>query len=374
MRYNFTVPPSPPIKELPRCLDFFAGSGLVTEALKGIFNVIWACDFDPKKEAVYCANHGNGHFSREDISSVRGRTLEDADLSWASFPCQDLSLAGKQEGIQAARSGLIWEWVRILDEQIVKPKVICLENVMGLLTAGGGLQYQFLHRELRGRGYTLGAIALDGARWVPQSRPRVFVIGIRSHPSRIPAQLKDSGPNWLHPKAVQRVAELSESWVWWKLPEPDETPSNLSEIVEWTAECHSEEISKRNLEQISPLHSQKLLVELSNGFKVASGYRRTRNGKPVIELRFDGKAGCLRTPHGGSSRQLLVLRNTEGKLRTRLLTVREAARLMGADDSYVLPGSYNDGYKAMGDAVVVPAVRFLAEHLLEPLTRIGRRA
>lgn len=62
----------------------------------------------------------------------------------------------------------------------------------------------------------------------------------------------------------------------------------------------------------------------------------------------DGIAGCLRTPEGG--KKCLVVK--EGKsTHARLLTVREAARLMGAPDTFKLPGSYNDGYKAMGDAV-----------------------
>jgi len=85
-------------------------------------------------------------------------------------------------------------------------------------------------------------------------------------------------------------------------------------------------------------------------------------------LRFDGIAGCLRTPEGGSSRQIVLMVNG-GSVRSRLLTVRECARLMGADDNYALPGSYNDGYRAMGDAVAVPVTRFLSEHLLAPLAR-----
>jgi DNA (cytosine-5)-methyltransferase 1 len=79
---------------------------------------------------------------------------------------------------------------------------------------------------------------------------------------------------------------------------------------------------------------------------VATGYRRTRNGKQQLELRFDGIAGCLRTPAGGSSKQYVVVRKN-GENHARLLTVREAARLMGAPESYSLPGSYNDGYFAM---------------------------
>ena len=98
-----------------------------------------------------------------------------------------------------------------------------------------------------------------------------------------------------------------------------------------------------------------------------TGYKRTRHGQQRLELRFDGIAGCLRTPKGGSSRQVLVLKRN-GEIHSRLLTARETARLMGAPEDYWLPEKYNDAYMAMGDAVAVPAVHYLAEHLLFPLS------
>ena len=104
---------------------------------------------------------------------------------------------------------------------------------------------------------------------------------------------------------------------------------------------------------------------------VAPGYKRTRASKQVLELRFDGVAGCLRTPKGGSSRQFLVLKRGN-ELATRLLTVRETARLMGAPETFQLPGTYNDGYKAMGDAVAVPCAHFLAQNLLGPLMKVAQ--
>ena len=138
------------------------------------------------------------------------------------------------------------------------------------------------------------------------------------------------------------------------------------------AVCDDEQTAKHNLALISPKHQTKLLGMLTNGFVAAPGYKRTREAGQVLELRFDGLAGCLRTPEGGSSRQHLVIRKSNGTLATRLITVREAARLMGVRDSYKLPGSYNDGYRAMGDAVAVPAVRHLAKSLLLPLARALR--
>jgi DNA (cytosine-5)-methyltransferase 1 len=63
----------------------------------------------------------------------------------------------------------------------------------------------------------------------------------------------------------------------------------------------------------------------------------------------------------------MVIFKTAGGLKIRFMTARETARLMGAPESYKLPGTYLDGYMAMGDAVALPVVKYLAQHLLYPL-------
>ena len=103
---------------------------------------------------------------------------------------------------------------------------------------------------------------------------------------------------------------------------------------------------------------------------VGAVYRRTRPGENGIkrqraEVRFDDVAGCLRTPAGGSSRQIILV--IEGKrIRSRLLSPREAARLIGLDDDYGLPERYNHAYHVCGDGVCVAVVRHIAQHVLEP--------
>lgn len=354
-----------PTSDLPGFHEFFAGSGLVAQALDGLFDPIWSNDIDAKKQAVYVANHGSNHFHLGDITAVKGADLPRATLSWASFPCQDLSLAGPQGGIHASRSGLIWQWLRILDEQVEKPPVVALENVLGFVSADDGAHYREAHRALTKRGYRCGAVMLDAVRWIPQSRPRVFVVGARGDVA-IPSSLVADGPTWAHHRAVIRAATGLDDFIWWKLPAPKARRNVLADLIEWDAPVDDHATAKKRLKMIAPQHQTKLLQELNNGFKVAPGYKRTRHGEQVMELRFDGVAGCLRTPEGGSSRQFLVLRR-EGKLHTRLVTARETARLMGVPDSYKLVGSYNDVYKAMGDAVAVPAVAWLGKHLLRPL-------
>ncbi len=349
----------------PTFLDFFAGSGLVTEAVKPFFDVVWANDISEKKQAVYLANHGRDHFHLGSIVDVTKSSLPPpAAISWASFPCQDLSLAGSQAGLSGKRSSMVWEWLRVYDEMPHKPHILVAENVTGLLSSSGGNNYRALHLELVNRGFKVGAMVLDAIDFIPQSRPRVFVVACNARFDSKAFEQPLAG--WCHTKATLIASSGLPGWIFWKLPPPQTSPrQNLADLVEWNAPTDTEERAKKNLSMIAPLHQTKLLKELTNGFKVAPGYKRTREGKPVLELRFDGVAGCLRTPEGGSSRQVLVLKR-EGKLTTRLLTARETARLMGAPD-YKLPPNYNDAYKAMGDAVAVPVARYLAEKLLKPL-------
>ena len=341
-----------------KMLEFFAGSGLVAYGMKGMFSPVWANDINDRKAAVYRANFKSDHFVLDDIKNIDGRHLPEAHLSWASFPCQDLSLAGNMKGIYAERSGLVWEWLRVMDEMPVRPGILALENVSGLLSGKNGENYKSIHQALVDRGYVCGAIAINSELFVPQSRPRVFVIAVKKEVS-IPESLFGDGPNWLHNKAAEDIGRHLEGWVWWKTDHPKCRTQTVSDILE------NVPFDKDDVLKLVP---QRMLDELnSNESAIATGYRRTRNGKQQLELRFDGIAGCLRTPAGGSSKQYVIKRENDEN-HARLLTVREAARLMGAPDTYSLPGSYNDGYFAMGDAVVLPVAKFIAERFLLPLT------
>ena len=341
-----------------KMLEFFAGSGLVAYGMQGMFAPIWSNDINDRKASVYKANFVGNHFLLDDIKNVIGSTLPSAHLSWASFPCQDLSLAGNIKGIYASRSGLVWQWLRVMDEMIEPPCVLALENVSGLLSVNHGENYKALHYALVERGYKCGAIVLNSDLFVPQSRLRVFVIAIKDY-VQIPKFLHSEEPNWLHNKASIELGKQLAEWVWWKTERPDPRTQTVSDILE-TVSFDKDEILN--------LIPQRMIDKLNSyDNAVATGYRRTRNGRQQLELRFDGIAGCLRTASGGSSRQYVIKREN-GENHARLLTVREAARLMGAPDSYILPGSYNDGYSAMGDAVVMPVARFIAEKFLLPLT------
>jgi DNA (cytosine-5)-methyltransferase 1 len=351
----------------PTCLDFFAGSGLVAEGLKKFFQTVWANDICEKKAKVFCANHDKDIFHLGSIEQIHGDNVPKAFLSWGSFPCQDLSLAGNMGGLFSSRSGLVWQWLRVMDELQEKPPLAVAENVVGLVSAVKGEYYRKLHNALVKRGYKVGAVILDASHWVPQSRKRVFVIAVDSH---VPtSKFETDHPTWCHSEAIVRAADGLKNWVWWNIPKPKDRKTKLDDVIDFTSPCYDAEKQERILSLIPEKHREKMTDATRSGKTVFPGYKRIRNGQQVLELRFDGVAGCLRTPEGGSSRQFLVIKNN-GSVKTRLLTIRETASLMGVRNSYKIPGTYNDGYRAMGDAVAVPVTRYLAEKLLYPLAKL----
>lgn len=348
------------------CADFFAGSGLATEALSSSFMTVWANDICSKKAETFKANHDESIFHLDSIESINGSSIPEHDLSWASFPCQDLSLAGKNSGITGKRSGMVWEWLRILKEQPELPKALVAENVKGLVSTDNGSNYILLHNALSSLGYKVGAVLVDAIHWLPQSRQRVFVIAIRDDIS-ISHFMADK-PNWSHPKVIQEVASKVDHWHWWNIPEPTHSQISLESIIDTNLPFDSEEIVERNLSLIPDSHWEKMYEGIKSGLAIFPGYKRTRKGKQVLEVRADGIAGCLRTPAGGSSRQQLVIFR-DGKFGTRLPTIKETALLMGAAEDYSIIGSYNEGYKAMGDAIAVPVVQHITSNFVANILR-----
>lgn len=376
--------------------EFFAGGGMARLGLGTDWNCLFANDFDPMKARTYRENWRGGHeLLVEDVSKLTTRDLPGrADLVWASFPCQDLSLAGKYAGIgrqqdkNRTRSGTFWPFWNLmvgLASERRAPKIIVLENVYGVLTSNEGRDFAAIGAVLAEAGYRFGAVFMDAKLFVPQSRPRVFIVGVRADSFISPELAADQPVEAWHVPALQFAfsrmpAKVQGRWIWWKLPNPPKRVKKFADLIETDPESvswHTASETKRLLDMMSPLNLKKVEQARKSKQRFVGGvYRRTRvdeHGVKVqrAEVRFDDVAGCLRTPSGGSSRQLIMVVD-KGEVRSRLLSAREAARLMGLPDSYKLPKRYNDAYHVCGDGVVVSAVNHLAEYLLKPL-RDGNR-
>ena len=368
-----------------RFLEFFSGAGMARIGLGSRWQCVFANDIDQAKAAAYRANFPPADELRKgDIAKVAPEELpEGAVLAWASFPCQDLSLAGNGAGLDGGRSGTFWHFSRLLHGLAAlrsAPTLVAIENVVGTLSSHGGRDFTAIIEALSNSGYRAGALVIDAVRFVPQSRPRVFIIGqLDNFP--IPDGFQMPGPDstW-HSNAVRRAHDnlpprLQSRWVWWKVPEPTGAPAPLATIIEKEpvgVKWNSPNETAYLLSMMSGVNLAKVELMAKAGTPaVGTIYRRTRKsptGQRVqrAEVRFDNVAGCLRTPTGGSSRQTLLF--VEGaSVRSRLLSSREAARLMGLPEEYKLPSNYNETYHLAGDGVAVPVVRHLSRTLLTPL-------
>jgi DNA (cytosine-5)-methyltransferase 1 len=359
--------------------EFFAGGGLARLGLQTHFRCVFANDNDPLKAAAYHSMFGAREFRLGDVWRLESADLPArAALAWASFPCQDLSLAGDRRGLNAARSGAFWGFHRLvaaLAREGRAPATLALENVCGLLSSHGGSDFAALIGALDALGYRPGAVEIDAALFTPQSRRRLFIVAARAAPLHLCAPTP-AAP--FHTAGVQRAfAHLPEPlrarWTWWRLPQPPARNARLGDLLEGDGEVAwmSAEETRALIALMSPLQRARLAqMQASGQRRVGAVFRRMRseNGKKTqrAEARFDGLAGCLRTPAGGSSRQMLLVVAGED-VRARLLAPREAARLMGVPDDYPIPDNRNAALHLFGDAVAVPVVRWLADHLLAPL-------
>jgi DNA (cytosine-5)-methyltransferase 1 len=370
---------------MPSFYEFFAGGGMARAGLGESWTCLFANDFDAKKGLTYRRNYPTGAVLR--IGDVRDVAAADlpgrADLIWGSFPCQDLSLAGVGAGLNGERSGTFypfWDIVKALVAQGRGPKLIALENVLGTLTSHGGRDFDVIRGAFAEAGYRYGALVIDAALFVPQSRSRLFIIGVRADIAIDPDLVSPEPVAPFHTAALRRAFEhggetSQEMRVWWNIPTPPRRDTTLAELIEanpTSVQWHTDSERDRLIGKMSAVNKAKVEAAKRAGRPmVGCVYKRTRRddrGAKVqrAEVRFDDIAGCLRTPAGGSSRQVIVIVDGE-QVRTRLISARETARLMGLHDTYRLPDNYNDAYHLTGDGVAVHVVRHLARELFEPL-------
>jgi DNA (cytosine-5)-methyltransferase 1 len=369
--------------------EFFAGGGMARLGLGADWECTFSNEWCEKKAAAYRARFGEDGLRVCDVAALTPADLPGVPtLAWASFPCQDLSLAGAGAGLHGERSGTFKPFWKLMCQMVHhgrRPQIIVLENVVGALTSHGGKDFTYIVGALAKEGYRVGALVMDAVLFLPQSRARLFIVGVHED-TAIPAQLSLPGASepW-HTKALRTAFEhcpgrLQDAWVWWNLPTPTEPPPSFASLIEdepTGVKWHTKKQTDHIISLMSPAHLEKLRNAQHVKEKiVGTVYRRTRPNEDGVmvqraEIRFDQISGCLRTPVGGSSRQTIVV--VEGrKVRSRLLSPREAARLMGVPDDYPVPERYNDAYHLFGDGLAVPVVRWLNLNLLLPIATSSR--
>lgn len=359
------------VKMLPEftAIEFFSGIGLARAGmLKAGITTIWANDIDQCKCDLYCAQWGNEDLHCQDVFSIDPKDIPKADIAWASSPCTDLSLAGKRSGLVAGPESSAFfgfvDAIKGMGED--KPKALILENVCGLASSHEGNDYRAVVEEFNALGYSVDSFELNARRWVPQSRPRMFVVGLQ-HPidgGEISTSIRPDRLAWIHSdeSLATHITPIAEP--------PKLLSSGLKKTIDsipyddprWWDESRVANF----LDSLSPIQKNRCerLVK-SKKITARTAFRRTRSGKPVWEMREDDIAGCLRTARGGSSKQAVVVLG-RGEIHIRWMTGNEYAKLQGASDFNLEGFSESQIQYAFGDAVAVPVVTWLLKESILP--------
>jgi DNA (cytosine-5)-methyltransferase 1 len=295
-----------PRNDMRSFYEFFAGGGMARAGLGEGWSCLFANDFDAKKGETYRLNYrGRDVLRVDDVRKIKASELPGyADLIWGSFPCQDLSLAGGGAGLKGERSGTFypfWDIVKGLIAEGRGPKVVALENVLGTLTSHSGRDFEAICKTFADSGYRYGALVINAALFVPQSRPRLFVIGVRSDVQISPELLSPAPLDPFHPPSLQRAFDrvgqtALELRVWWNVPSPDRRNEDFVDLIEenpTSVRWHTTAERDQLITMMSPVNRAKLEKAKKAGRRMVGGiYKRTRldeNGVKVqrAEVRFD---------------------------------------------------------------------------------------
>lgn len=363
--------------------EYFAGVGLFRMGLEKVgWKVRYANDWDPIRASMYRGFFGDT-YDVADIFTVCAEDIPQTTLATCSFPCIDLSLAGNQRGLEGTHSSAFWGFHSLLRQQGEQaPPVVLLENVGGWLSSNKGEDFYAVARALNVLGYACDAFTLNARCFVPQSRPRVFMVGVKEAlmPSVWDAETQTTTlrSSRLAPKNLQQLLRNDRRIRWINLAIPEPPPYKNSgftdEIVERLESGDSrwwpEDQVERHLAMMPSAHLDMVKgLAQGNNTKARTFYRRRRAAGQQAEVRSDDIAGCLRTAVGGSGKQFMVVAG-QGKIRMRTLTAREYARLQGVKDALPIKGgTERQTLNAFGDAVCVPVVSWIAKNVLEPIVK-----
>lgn len=359
--------------------EYFAGIGLFRMGLEAAgWRVVYANDWSAERAQMYRGFFGE-EYEVEDIFSVAPGDVPEATLATCSFPCIDLSLAGKLKGINAKHSGAFWGFHDLLKKQGADaPPIVLLENVAGWLYSNDGGDFYATAKSLNELGYVCDVFMLNARSFVPQSRPRLFMIGVKANLDVRNFGYLASRSKRLMPHRLKTLMRASSDIHWARLDIPEPPPylnegfsDSIVETLPPDSPCwwDKEKVDK-HIGMMSAPHLS-LVRELARQDKerFRTFFRRRRAAGQRAEVRSDDIAGCLRTAVGGSGKQFLVAAGN-GSIRMRTLTAREYARLQGVPDSFpIMANSERQSLSAFGDAVCVPVVTWIAKEVLLPVVK-----
>ena len=303
-----------------KVIDLFAGIGgirLGVEQAFGSVDCVFTSEIDKYAVTTYKANFKDSHIFG-DIKQVNENDVPDHDILLAGFPCQPFSQAGLKKGFTDTRGTLFFDIERILLAK--QPKAFLLENVKQLKGHDKGRTFQTIIDHLNNAGYKVFYEILKARDFgLPQNRERIYIVGFLDHNINF------------------------------EFPKPTNLPTRVGDILDDIVD-EKYTIS----DKLWAGHKRRKEFNKSNGkgfgyglFNKESAYTNT------ISARYykDGSE---------------ILIEQENK-NPRKLTPREAARLQGFPEDYIIPVSDAQAYKQFGNSVAVPVIKAIATEIKKAL-------
>lgn len=383
-------------RKIMKFIDFFSGIGGFHSGLEraGMECVGW-CEFDKFAQVSYRAMYDTTNlWFGNDVTKVNGWELPKADLWTFGFPCQDVSIAGKQKGMkEGTRSGLFYEIMRLLDEcKENKPKWLVCENVKNLLSIDGGTGFLNVIGEMAERGYSIEWKVYNSKDYgVPQNRERVYIVGYigeRCTSGLLPIKRESTA-------VIEQVGNLRKTNSFGGNPQTgrvystagiaptlntcgggDREPKIISARACLTPDREEKRQNGRILkdegEPAFTLTSQDchgVLIRTANkqGYMTAQVGDGVDLAYPDSETRR-GRVQPQRSNTLTTSDNLGVLVDDE-TIQIRKLTPKECWRLQGfTDEQYEKAAAVNSNsqlYKQAGNAVTVNVVEEIGKHIMK---------
>ena len=299
-------------------VDLFAGIGGFRLALESLgAKCVFSSEIDTRSAATYRLNFGE--LPAGDIRLIHTKEIPKHDILCAGFPCQPFSASGYKLGFSDTRGTLFFDVARIVKERT--PKVVLMENVQNFSFHDGGKTLAVVETTLNELGYSFYHKVLNAVDYgIPQHRKRTYMVGFRED---------------LHIENFE-------------FPHPRPLFNNVRSLLL----NDDEEINKlyRNIDGIYPPNCRTRRA--SNDFQLVGFYNKAGQGERIYNP--DGVCITLSTSSHAK------FQFPKG---VRRLHQRECARLMGFPDSFVLPTSFTEAHRQLGNAVVVDVIQYIAKDI-----------
>jgi DNA (cytosine-5)-methyltransferase 1 len=314
---------------------------------------VWQCEIDPKASEVL-AKHWPNVKRYSDVREIGKHNLEPVDVICGGFPCQDLSIAGKRAGLAGGRSGLWFEFARIIDE--IEPKWVVIENVPGLLSSNSGKDFAVLLRWLVERGYGVCWRVLDSQYFgVAQRRRRVFIVASFGSGRSAEVLFESEGLSWDTPTRGETGQGTAGTFTVRSGSDGggkgylglDDGAMTLGGQPQWvTGVMSSGQANAEITEDVSPtlnlLHEAPICWEMQHA---SEAYRESGDIAPNLQARM-GTGG-----------------NNVPCVGVRRLTPTECSRLQGFPDDWNSFQADSSRYKQYGNAVTVNVAEWIGRRL-----------